>query len=285
LRRHFATEEADAHFRSLHGPLIDMALVRPSGGARRTSDALMSDRVLERAQEHRRVRRALASLERLHQHALWLAYGPHAWPSEVEARFAELGQCCGVFLLSERAKHEFAAEMKRKSAHVRPGKRTTAAAHRAKLAQNEAAHRQAMAELEEQLRQVAARARRTEDPAERAALEQDAAALRGRLGAMRAEGPRILPVRDAPPAIMEEQARVERAERLGVGEWLRGTSAMKYVPEIVLEARELLIAARGAVAEALRGHDCKQTWQRTRRAPDVRAEFWPEAVAGCVKLI
>lgn len=285
LRHHFATEEADAQFRSLHGPLIDMALVRPSGAARHTSDAHMSDRVLDRTQEHRRVRLALASVSRLHQRALWLAYGPHAWPGEVEARFAELGQCCGVVLLSEKAKHAFDAEMKRRCAHERPGKRTTAAAHRTRIAESEAAHRQAMAELEERLRGVAAGARRTEDPAERAALEQDAAELRGRLVAMRADGPRILPVRDTPPAIAAEQARAERAERLGVGEWLRGKSALKLVPDIVLEARALLTAARDGVAEALRAQDGKRAVVRTRQVPDVRAEFWAEAVAGKVKLV
>jgi hypothetical protein len=248
LRHHFATEEADARFRSLHGPLIDMALVRPSGGARRAPDANIDDRLLDRMQEHRRVRQALATLSVRHQRALWLAYGPHAWPSEVEARFAQLGQCCGVVLLSDMAKRAFEAEMK-KSGHVASAKRTTAAAHRARPAKDEAAHDNAMAELEGKLGRIAAR------------------------------------VRDARPEVVEGRARIERAERLGVGEWLRGKSAEKHVPAVVADAQELLTAARDAVAEALRVQDSKRPGRRTRRAPDKRAELWREAAAGQVKLV
>ncbi|UQA57055.1 hypothetical protein [Polyangium aurulentum] len=264
-----------------------MAFARPSGTVRRVSDANMNDRVIERTREHRRMRKALATLSKPHQQALWLAYGPHAWPSEVEARFAPLGHCCGVVLLSEAAKLAFDAEMKRKRAHVRPGKRTMSAAHRARFDENEAAHRKALAELEAQLGGVAARLRRTEDPTERASIEQEAVDLRARVRKKRDGGPRILPVREVPVAGGEGEANVERAERLGVGEWLRGQSAEKHVPAIIAEARELLQAARDAIAEALRAQDDKRTTpgHRTRRAPDVRAEFWPEAAAGEVLLL
>jgi hypothetical protein len=287
LRHHFATEEADARFRSLHGPLIDMAIVRPSGGARRAPDANIDDRLIDRMQEHRRVRQALATLYVTHQRALWLAYGPHAWPSEVEARFAPLGQCCGVVLLWETAKRAFNAEMKKKRGYASNAKRTTATAHRVGLAKDEAAHARAMAELEAKLGRVAARARRTEDPAERGAFEQQAVALRERLRAMRAEGPRILSVRGAQHEVVERQARIDRAERLGVGEWLRGKSAEKHVPAVVAEAQELLRAARDAVADALRAQGGKRAvaGRRTRKVPDVREEFWPEAAAGGLKLV
>jgi hypothetical protein len=243
----------------------------------------MDDRVLERTQEHRRVRRALAALRKPHQRALWLAYGPHAWPSEVEVRFAQLGRCCGVVLLSETAKRVFEAEMNKKRAALGAVKRAAAAELGAKLDEWITAHCKATGDVRAQLGRVTGRMRWTKDPAQREALEREAVALAERLRTMRAGGPRILPVLDAPPEAVEEQARVERAERLGVGEWLRGRSAATHLPAIVAEAQALLEAARVAVAEELRAVEGKRC--RTRRAPDIRAEFWPEAARGEVLLV
>ena len=122
LRDHLQGEAGDAGLKSLHGPLIEMALggpPPPGGGARAPADARVTDRVLVAAAEHRRMRQALAKLSQAQRGVLWAAYGPDAsWPPEVCARFQTLGLCCGVALGSAAATMLFSAEVERRFQQV-----------------------------------------------------------------------------------------------------------------------------------------------------------------------
>lgn len=286
VRHHFATEAADARFGSLQGAILDMALGGPTRGTRRTSDAAMNDAVLIRQQEHRRMHAALASLPQRDQDVLWLAYGPHAWPGEVEARFVPLGQACGVVLLSSVAQRAFAADMKQRTARV-PNEGVPATAQRALLAADAEAHLQAVGEVEERLRQVCQHARAATDAGERSELEEQAVALRRRLRALEAKGPRILPVRAAAASTPDGAIRVERVRRLGVGEWLRSRAAEKHLPAVIADAQAMLEAARSTMAAALRALDGPKprASPSARKRKDAGAEFWPEATRGEVTLV
>jgi hypothetical protein len=111
LREHFGTDGFNANLRSSHGPLVQMALAGPpTGGARQSADAHVTDKRLYHQGKERRIAAVLRSLKPIHGVALWLAYGPERWALEVYTKFPALGACAGVVLVCPEGQRAFELE-------------------------------------------------------------------------------------------------------------------------------------------------------------------------------
>lgn len=109
LAWHFGSIEADAGLRSSQGPLVDMALSGPpTGGARRSGDAHVTDSWHRKNSKHHRIHTAMAMLSTHHRRVLEQAYTDERFPAEVYSRFPALGRCAGLVLVVQEARLAFA---------------------------------------------------------------------------------------------------------------------------------------------------------------------------------
>lgn len=114
LRRHFATEAADAGLRSQHGALVDMALAGIQTTGRSSYEGGVNDRRFGRdgrTRFHLQIRHRLSAMagsdtatsESLRA-VLYAAYGPigRPWHPQVKQALQELGEEMGVALITPR---------------------------------------------------------------------------------------------------------------------------------------------------------------------------------------
>lgn len=136
LREHYASEAADAGLRSSWGPMVEMAKSGLLPGGRSTYEGAITARrhgwggrekgetkneATGAAILHRRARAALHAMKprsrpsTVLRDALYLAYGPEAWPAVVEGAYGASG-APAVVLLTRAAARGFAKALERAGA-------------------------------------------------------------------------------------------------------------------------------------------------------------------------